>query len=222
MKNTTSHKIANEDVLAFILGGKARFTLKSLGTGKNFSYSIKNAPIYRHGRLVRGEENADLKFIKLSTGANKDIKGDYQYIGYISKTRNSWNMVLGTGKSKLPADNPGCVALNFVFNRLMQGIKLPTLEVWHEGICCCCGRSLKLSTSIELGWGPVCLGKREEMIAQLNREISARSLAGFEALRNNTSRPTDTVTRQVRQVLGPSQGNIFSNIPDYIEIKNKK
>lgn len=219
MKNTTSHRVTNENALAFILGGKARFTLKSLKTEVEFSYSICNAPIRKYGKFgPKIGENPDMKFVALFIGSNKEVKGDYAYAGEVRKVKNGWVFNWGL-KSKLDQNNPGIKAFSFVFTRLMQGVALPTLEVWHEGVCCCCGKKLVKSASIELGWGPVCLGKREEMLKRLEAEIAIRRSEAVTVLNANPIRPDKE--KMVKQVLGGLQTNLFSNVPDYQPIKNR-
>lgn len=174
MQNTTSHKLKNEDALAFMLGGRARFTLKSLETSVDFSFEIQDQKIKQGNKRVN---NPNLKFVSLFIGAGTQVKGRaYAYFGYIVKTTNGWSY-RDSPKSKFSNNlETGIVGFKFVFQRLLNGAALPKLEIWHEGICACCGRALKLSESIELGWGPVCLGRRVELRKKLEEEVELRRL----------------------------------------------
>ena len=148
--NHNSNKLKNEDALAFILGGRARFTLKSLQTNVDFSFQIVNQKVLKNNKRV---QNPDLKFVSLFIGSNQSVKGRaYAYFGYIVRRNWGWQYVFSP-KAKMPENNLGVRAFKFVFNNLLTGRKMPTLEVWHEGICACCGKTLKLSESIEMGWG---------------------------------------------------------------------
>ncbi len=75
--------------------------------------------------------------------------------------------------------------LPWTWDRLVnKGLDLPdVIEVWHEGGCKCCGRTLTVPASIELGMGEICAeahGKLEDWKA-LDRKLGADLDAYLEA-----------------------------------------
>lgn len=207
MQNTTSHKLKNEDALAFLLGGRARFTLKSLETSVDFSFEIKNQKVKQGNKKV---DNPNLKFVFLFIGAGTQVRGsEYGYFGYIVKTRNGWEY-RDSPKSAFSNNlERGIVGFKFVFQKLLNGAALPKLEIWHQGICACCGRALKLSESIELGWGPVCLGRRVELRAQLEREVETRRVEA-----NKVANAPRIFSKNATL-----QTNLFNSQPDLVTVK---
>ena len=139
-----THKLKPEDQLNFILGGHALFTIKNTITDGRFTYKVE-AP---HG--VKPEES-NVLFVKVLTGPENTR--DYRYIGYI---KNSL-FIHGGLKAKVGKDAQSVIAFDFIFNRLLtKGFNKPNLEVWHEGKCARCGRTLTVPESIENGIGPEC------------------------------------------------------------------
>ena len=125
----TEHKLTRkEDILAFLLAGRAQFTIKSLRTGDHLTFKIKKAPSgdvyfvfggkqpFAVGRL-RKEDDGQFRFYP-----NKF--GDAQYI----------------------------LAFHWTFLHLGD----PQAEFFHIGKCGKCGRILSDPESIARGIGPEC------------------------------------------------------------------
>jgi hypothetical protein len=49
------------------------------------------------------------------------------------------------------------VLFETVMAHLRAKIKMPNLEIWHEGRCGRCGRKLTVPESIHNGYGPECI-----------------------------------------------------------------
>lgn len=125
------------EALPFILAGKALFTLRNKETLNRFTYRV--------------DKKKDISFVKLLTGA--DNTQCYSYIGFI---RNN-EFVYGV-KSRISMAALGVQAFEYVFNKLLsQGKQNPKLEIWHEGKCGKCGRTLTVPESIKSGFGPECI-----------------------------------------------------------------
>lgn len=145
-------KLEQKDVLTFMLGGKALFTIKNSQTGNRFTYKVMVPK-------DKKPETSTIFFVKLLTGA--DNENSYKYIGHCTWTGSIWKFTHGK-KSKISADAPGVVAFDYVFNKIVVAGKSLVgksneLEVWHEGKCCRCGRTLTVPESIENGIGPECM-----------------------------------------------------------------
>ena len=122
------------DGLSYIHGGHGRFTL--VGRERRFTY-----------RLSRSDDDK-LTFVKVLSGPDND--NDYQYIGFIPE-----------GEDKLVAGRKGHPdALSFkALDWYLHHPDHPAVELWHEGVCCKCGRTATNAQSIARGIGPHCAGE---------------------------------------------------------------
>jgi hypothetical protein len=136
MKNLISSK----SLLPVITDNKnnngAQFTIKSIKTGKDYTYKIKRS-IYNDNWFTHVYvEKSYLNFIHL---------GVYRS-GAIYKNGNIVN-------------TPSAIALAYVLNKVEQKRfqELDNkLEIMHTGKCLKCSKILTDAISIELGLGPVC------------------------------------------------------------------
>lgn len=137
-----AHRITDPAAIkTFVLAGNARFTLVSTKTGARFTY--------------RARRPADDKptFVSVMTGP--DNESMYEFLGSIFAD--------GTyrhgGRSRIGYDASSAVAFRWMFDHVAHGRLPETLEFWHEGRCCRCGRTLTVPSSIESGIGPECATK---------------------------------------------------------------
>lgn len=135
-----SHAIIRNvrDAWVFILGGRSRFTIRSLRTQTRFTY-----------RVTQSEDNQRLYFVSVLRGS--DNESDYQYIGTLRNGRFAHGQ-----KSRIGADAPCVVAFQYLVKMLHQGHINPMVEFWHEGRCARCARPLTDPESITSGFGPEC------------------------------------------------------------------
>lgn len=136
--------------LDYITGGKSKFTLVSIATGNRFTYTMKNAP------MGEGKYNPDIKNIRVMTGA--DNMTSYTYFGRLLKNSvgDTWYYTHGVS-TRITTDATSVRAFLYVFQRLVRGILPTDVEIWHEGVCGRCGRTLTVPESIENGFGPECI-----------------------------------------------------------------
>lgn len=133
-----------EAAKAFVMAGNARFTIKSKRTGDHFTYKVA-CP--RDRKLEDG-----FRFVSLLTG-NPDDWHNWSYLGLLSEGK-----FVRTGKSKADWSAPSMKAFSWFWQQLAT--ELPDqVELWHEGRCGKCGKTLTHPTSIETGLGPVCAGR---------------------------------------------------------------
>jgi hypothetical protein len=133
-----------EAAKAFMLAGNARVTLKSLATGTRFTYQIR-PPKARDG------EAPTIWFVGLLTGT--DNESSYTYMGCLNEPRGFWQ----TAKSPISPDAKSVKAFDWCWQAIRHG-RLPVgVEVWHEGRCGRCGRTLTVPESIASGFGPECI-----------------------------------------------------------------
>jgi hypothetical protein len=99
---------------------------------------------------------------------NPDV---YEFIGSIrvgSKFKHS-------KKSRISDEAQSVKVFDFVLNKLISN-SLPTfIEIWHEGKCCKCGRTLTTPESIQRGIGPECF-RRNATKADLRDDLITRIL----------------------------------------------
>lgn len=134
-------------VRAFVLGGNALFTIMSVGTGTRFTFRVR-ASEDSGERAGRG-----VFFVSLLAGP--DNEADYAYLGIIPKDDPlSFRL---TAKSKAGEGATSVKAFRWFWNQVGQGRLPATVEVWHEGRCGRCGRTLTVPSSIESGFGPECI-----------------------------------------------------------------
>ena len=151
-----SHKLNSADALKFVLAGHSIFTIRKIETDGRFTYRVTVPEDQK--------EHPTLYFVSVLTGS--DNNSDYSYIGYIRAQNNGSYTFYYGNKSKLSKTAPSVVVFEAVFNLLLQGIELKKLEIWHEGKCGRCGRTLTVPESIESGYGSEC-------IKHVNRSMSA-------------------------------------------------
>jgi hypothetical protein len=135
-----------ENVLEFILGGKAFFTIVSERTQVRYTYRV----VARKSSGAAGT----IHFVSVLRGA--DNEKDYAYMGCIL---NGQRFVL-TEKSQISQSAPSYIAFAWLFDRLVANKKLPDgVKFYHCGKCARCGRKLTVPSSLETGFGPECAGK---------------------------------------------------------------
>lgn len=131
------------DQLAFVLAGRARFSLRNSTTGNHLTFSVEV-----------GDGESAPHFVSLLVGP--DNEGDYQHVGTIFEGRR---FVVAKRYREAGAVVPrSVVVFGEVFRRLVGGRSLPpSVELWHAGRCARCGRTLTDPASIARGLGPVCV-----------------------------------------------------------------
>ncbi len=126
--------IEQSNSVNFILAGRAVFTFLNTKTDNRFTYKV-----------IKHKTN-DIFFVSVLT--NPDV---YQYIGFIKD-----GVFKHTSKSKISNKAQSVLVFDFVFFKLSSNSLPEFIEVWHEGKCGKCGRSLTVPNSILSGFGPEC------------------------------------------------------------------
>ena len=132
-----------EDAQRFIFAGNATVTLRSTKTGNRFTYKVQKS------------DDGKVHFVKVLTGPENTT--DFTYMGLFGRGGTYFHGK--KEKTPISPDAPCAKAWGF-FVDCLDGLTFPnTLEVWHEGRCCRCGRLLTVPESVRLGIGPECAGK---------------------------------------------------------------
>lgn len=135
-----------EQIKQFLFAGNARITLKSLKSGDHFTYRVKAAKNKSYW-IANGPAS---HFVSVLTGPDNETS--FSYLGYY---KNSGWPLRRTAKS-LDRDAPSARAWEWFERKLFQGVIPENLEMWHEGRCGMCGRTLTVPESIARGIGPEC------------------------------------------------------------------
>ena len=140
-----------ETTTRFALAGKATLTLVSKATGVRFTYQVK-------AKVEDDVKSETFFFVSLLTGP--DNLNDYRYLGILTggpgqawKFRTTLKSVAGPNASSAKAFD---YFTNHVLGR--QGPLPSGLEVYHDGRCGHCHRTLTDPASIRRGIGPICAG----------------------------------------------------------------
>ena len=139
------------DVLDFMFGGQAEFTLHSKVTGKHYTY-----------RVIHNRQDKDhpLKFVFFLGGSDND--NDWVYAGSLRRFDKSPHITVSfllTNKSP-PKNMPGIKAFGWMVHMLNKHtVAADQMEIMHSGVCSACGRKLTTPESIRTGLGPVCRSK---------------------------------------------------------------
>lgn len=131
--------MTKEQIQTFLQAGHAVFTIKSMRTGKHFSYRIVR-PVSGAG------EHAPL-FVNLNIGVD-----DWIYMGIYDAKREAFRL---TRKSQFTMTAPSVLALAWFLTHIGD----PRVEFRHAGRCGRCGRVLTHPESIDSGMGPECSGR---------------------------------------------------------------
>lgn len=122
----------------FILAGNAYLTLRSGVSGTRYTFRVSQ------------KKGAEVWFVSTLYGVNNT--DDYRYIGVIDP--DGFRV---TPKSRALADSPQVKAFAWMWRNLtVAGGISDKVEIWHEGRCGKCGRTLTVPESIEAGLGPEC------------------------------------------------------------------
>jgi hypothetical protein len=126
-----------EDLRRFMFAGKARFTIRSKRTGTRFTYRVK----------VSKDEK--VFFVSVLTGAENETHYliSERTAGAVTRTVASQRSVLTHRVLSRFSSLARCLDAKRLHDQL---------EVWHEGRCGRCGRTLTVPESIASGIGPEC------------------------------------------------------------------
>jgi hypothetical protein len=138
-----------EDIKRFLIGGQATITLESKKTNRWFTYKIKSH-----------KDNESIFFVSVLTGT--DNESNYTYIGTIFNNLALLPKFKLTKNSKISETSSSFVAFNYFFINLINNRLHPDLAVYHNGVCCCCGRTITTPESLKTGIGPFCASRYQK------------------------------------------------------------
>ena len=135
----------------FALAGNARLTVVSKATDARYTFRIA-ARTDKNGHV---DVNDPTRFVSVLVGA--DNERDFAYVGLIPDAASpAFRTTQGT---RMRSTSGPVKAARFLCDRVLAHPEAPIpagLEIWHEGRCGRCNRSLTVPESIEHGFGPEC------------------------------------------------------------------
>jgi hypothetical protein len=122
-----------------------RLTLVSQRTGARYTYRVSRPP----------GDSPERPWL-ISVLAGQDNEADYRYLGTLRPAGFSATAKTGTLRGSI-----SFAAFDFFARRVLQaqGDMPAGLEVWHDGRCGMCGRTLTTPESVALGLGPICASR---------------------------------------------------------------
>jgi hypothetical protein len=154
IKSTNSGEMMNnENLYAYLMAGNAIVTLKSKASGSHFTFKIREMRDSPMGY-----------FVSLLTGPNNEEWGDYSYMGIMNAAEGEPTLSFRTTAKSCAGEDAASVKGFRWMLRMLNANKdfSASAEVYHEGRCGRCSRTLTDPESIETGLGPIC---REKMAA---------------------------------------------------------
>ncbi len=130
-----SHKLNNTEALKFMFAGNSTATFVNTKTDNRFTFKLKQ------------KKDSNLFFVSVLTSS--DV---YTYIGTVINGQFKHGR-----KSKINKDAQSVRVFEYVFKNLLSASLPEFIEVWHEGRCGKCGRTLTVPSSIATGLGPECV-----------------------------------------------------------------
>jgi len=129
-----------KNIKEFITGGNSTFTILNDDTGVRYTYKVKKAK--------------DVELFFVSYLAGNDNTSDYNYMGIINKAKN----YMLTKKSRVKTESIVNKAFAWLWNLTKTDGHFPdSFHFYHEGRCGRCGRKLTTPSSVESGFGPICI-----------------------------------------------------------------
>lgn len=130
-----THKLNNSDALKFMFSGNSIATFVNTKTDNRFTFKVKQ------------KKYTNLFFVSVLTGADT-----YTYIGTVVSGEFRHGK-----KSKITKESQSVRVFQYVLTNLINSSLPNFVEVWHEGRCGKCGKTLTVPSSIANGLGPECI-----------------------------------------------------------------
>jgi hypothetical protein len=128
------NKLKNTDALKFIFAGNSTVTFRNVDSGNRFTFKVKKS------------KNNDTYFVSVLSGPE-----NWTYLGTMCDGKYKHGV-----KSTLREGVQSEKVFVYILNKLKTESLPECIEIWHEGKCGKCGRTLTTPESIKNGLGPEC------------------------------------------------------------------
>lgn len=157
MKELVRGLLNNNDVKAFILAGKALFSVENSVTKNHLTFKVEKKE-YSKEEKEHAEDTGyrlpEIYFVKYCTQCEV-----FSYLGLIrdgefSATKNSPSV-----------ESTSFKGFEYIFNHYIKSNDHDSrLEFYHEGRCAYCGRIMTDPDSVKRGFGPTCYQRAKERL----------------------------------------------------------
>jgi Family of unknown function (DUF6011) len=135
-----------QDVREFVTAGNARITIRSKKTGQHFTYQIRQCHDQKGNPVLRW-------FVSGLSGPNNE--DDYTYLGLLDQRSGDIEFRL-TEKSRFSDDALSVRGFRYMWNHVYADRMPNDMDIYHEGRCGRCNRTLTVPESLDRGIGPEC------------------------------------------------------------------
>lgn len=157
--------LADANLVAFLFGGDAIFTLFNPVTGNRYTYRVQKKAYTRKG--ADGKDQAGTCYwVLLLTGPSNT--SDYTYLGAL-RSETVRTFALSPKARVKNGDAPSVAAVSWLLGRvdkfekgLITQLMPAGMEFHHAGRCGRCARTLTVPSSVSHGFGPECSGQRAQ------------------------------------------------------------
>jgi hypothetical protein len=152
------HPLNHSDAIKFIFAGNSLVTFLNTKSNNRFTYNVKLS------------KDGSVYFVSVLT-----MPEHYEFIGIISG-----DYYRHGNKSKITKEAQSVKVFEYIVQKLKSNTLPDFIEIWHEGKCGKCGRTLTVPNSIENGIGPECIKKITDPLfrKKLHRDNLLRKLLG--------------------------------------------
>jgi hypothetical protein len=148
-KQSPNNQATLTNPLAFILAGKAIFTLQNTNTQNRFTFQVTKKSV----------DQKSLHFVSVLTQGENTSPSSYHYLGTIFDGAHYRH----GKKSQIDPKASSSLAFGWLMQHLSEKPSLPShIKICHCGHCGRCGKLLTVPESIESGLGPICRGEDNE------------------------------------------------------------
>jgi hypothetical protein len=172
----TGIRITDKDqIQMYVYGGKGRFRLKSLASGKELTYKI--SPMSKHNK----------NYDEYTFYVSLVIAGGTSFMGVMKSEENKY---IHSKRSNLSYDGSEVKGIRWLLSQFEKDDEFDSrMEFYHMGICSCCGKTLTTPVSVEMGIGPVCFqrygNKRLKKLLHLKKKIEQKMTRKSKTLVNS-------------------------------------
>lgn len=158
MKQQVRGLIDNQNVKAFILAGKAIFSVENKLTKNHVTFKVSLKEYTKEQIEQAKESNIHLPQLYFVQYCNQ--YDSYSYLGLI--VDGEFKLTVNSPKE----DSLSCKSFVYIYNHYIKSDNHDErLEFYHEGRCAYCGRVMTDPESVKRGFGPTCFKRAHERVA---------------------------------------------------------
>lgn len=157
--SATKGRLFNQDIINYVYGGDATFTLENTATLKHYTFKVVSVE-QKDANKNPIKNTVACYFVYAMTGPSNE--NSFTFVGTLFP--NSKFVYRHSTKSRI--QDMACVtmkSLQWLFNRMdnfnsgnLTKLLPEGMAFWHNGYCSMCSRKLTTPASLSAGIGPIC------------------------------------------------------------------